>query len=502
MENEKRTDRNSWAELDENRLSDILTASQIKATDTYETPPQIIWIDNSTIATLGNFSASTGKAKAKKTFNVSAIVAASLAGRQVLNYRAHLPEGKRRILYVDTEQSRFHCHNVLERILRLAGLPTTTDNENLDFICLREYTPAVRIGVIDYALRQNKGYGLVIIETPPQIIWIDNSTIATLGNFSASTGKAKAKKTFNVSAIVAASLAGRQVLNYRAHLPEGKRRILYVDTEQSRFHCHNVLERILRLAGLPTTTDNENLDFICLREYTPAVRIGVIDYALRQNKGYGLVIIDGIRDLMLDINSTSESVEVINKMMEWSSKYDLHIHCVLHLNKGDNNVRGHIGTEMSNKAETVLVITKSAENPVISEVHALHIREKEFKPFAFSVDDEGLPVMVDNYSFDGSVRPKARSSFMDLSIEQHREALSAAFGDRPIKGFENVLQALMASYEAIGFKRGRSVMIKLLQYLTENLKLIVKRDKLFYYDVTPTEALLFDEECEEAEGEK
>ena len=66
MENEKRTDRNSWAELDENRLSDILTASQIKATDTYETPPQIIWIDNSTIATLGNFSASTGKAKDEK----------------------------------------------------------------------------------------------------------------------------------------------------------------------------------------------------------------------------------------------------------------------------------------------------------------------------------------------------------------------------------------------------------------------------------------------------
>ena len=184
-------------------------------------------------------------------------------------------------------------------------------------------------------------------ETPPQIIWIDNSTIATLGNFSASTGKAKSKKTFNVSAIVAASLAGKQVLNYRAHLPEGKRKILYVDTEQSRFHCHNVLERILRLAGLPTTTDSENLDFICLREYSPAIRIGVIDYALRQKKGYGLVIIDGIRDLMLDINSTGESVEVINKMMEWSSKYDLHIHCVLHQNKGDNNVRGHIGTEMN-----------------------------------------------------------------------------------------------------------------------------------------------------------
>ena len=62
-------------------LSNILSASQIRAADTYETPPQIIWIDNSTIATLGNFSASTGKAKSKKTFNVSAIVAA-VAGRE------------------------------------------------------------------------------------------------------------------------------------------------------------------------------------------------------------------------------------------------------------------------------------------------------------------------------------------------------------------------------------------------------------------------------------
>ena len=333
-------------------------------------------------------------------------------------------------------------------------------------------------------------------ETPPQIIWIDNSTIATLGNFSASTGKAKSKKTFNVSAIVAASLAGRQILNYRAHLPEGKQQVLYVDTEQSRFHCHNVLERILRLAGLPTTCDNENLDFICLREYSPSVRIEVIDYALRQGKGYGLVIIDGIRDLMLDINSTGESVEVINKMMEWSSKYNLHIHCVLHLNKGDNNVRGHIGTEMSNKAETVLVISKSNENPAISEVHALHIREKEFKPFAFTVDEGGLPVMAENHSFDGnaSERSKNRTGFMNLSVEQHREALSIAFGDKPIKGFENVLQAMVTAYEAIGFKRGRSVMIKLLQYLTDNLKLVIKRDKLFYYDVTPTEAMLFDEE--------
>lgn len=335
---------------------------------------------------------------------------------------------------------------------------------------------------------------------PPQIIWVDGSTVATLGNFSASTGKAKAKKTFNVSAIVAASLAGGKVLNYQAKLPEGKRRILYVDTEQSRYHCHNVLERILRLAGLPTGVDNENLDFVCLREYTPATRIEVIDYALSRRKGYGLVIIDGIRDLLLDINNAAESVEVINKMMEWSSKYNLHIHCVLHLNKGDNNVRGHIGTEMNNKAETVLVISKSAIDPNVSEVIPLHIREKEFKPFAFKVNEDGLPEVTEVIQEDVAKSHPARMTFKDLSVEQHREALAAVFGDAPIKGFDNVVQRMIPAYEGIGFKRGRSVMVKLLLYLVNDLKLVKKHDKKFYYDLTPAEAGLFDEESLDGGG--
>lgn len=325
---------------------------------------------------------------------------------------------------------------------------------------------------------------------PPQIIWIDNSAIATLGNFSASTGKAKSKKTFNVSAIVAASLKNGKVLNYRASLPEGKRRILYVDTEQSRFHCHNVLERILRLANLPTTSDSENLDFICLREYSPAVRMQVIDYALRHNDGYGLVIIDGVRDLMLDINNVAESVAVINKMMEWSSRYNLHIHCVLHLNKGDNNVRGHIGTEMGIKAETVLVISRNAVDPQYSQVQALHIREKEFKPFIFSVNDDGLPELADENSLESEAKP-TRTSYRDLTEEQHREALSLAFNNQPVVGFNNMILLLMKSYERIGFIRGRSVTVKMLNYLTNELKLIRKYDKKFYYDMSPAEAILF-----------
>ena len=68
----------------------------------YEQEPEVLKIGGVPIGTLGNFSASIGKAKSKKTFNVSAMVAAALSGKEVLNYTTDFPEGKNRILYIDT----------------------------------------------------------------------------------------------------------------------------------------------------------------------------------------------------------------------------------------------------------------------------------------------------------------------------------------------------------------------------------------------------------------
>ena len=220
------------------------------------------------------------------------------------------------------------------------------------------------------------------ITVPPKILFVGDCTIATFGNFSASTGKAKSKKTFNVSAMVAAAVTNTTVLNYRACLPEGKRNILYFDTEQSKYHCHTVLERIYKLSGLSLKQDDPRLMFWGLREYTPKLRIAVIDYALRKYEGVGLVIIDGLRDLMYDINNGKEATDVMTVLMAWTSVYDLHIHTVLHLNKNDNNPRGHIGTELENKAETVLIISKNNQNNSVSEVRPMHMRDKEFTTFA------------------------------------------------------------------------------------------------------------------------
>ena len=317
-------------------------------------------------------------------------------------------------------------------------------------------------------------------EQEPEVLKIGGVPIGTLGNFSASIGKAKSKKTFNVSAIVAAALKNGTVLRYVAELPEEKRKILYVDTEQSPYHCLKVMKRILRMAGLPDDRDNEHLEFLALRKYTPEQRIRIVEQAIYNTPDIGLVIIDGIRDMVYDINSPGESTRIISKLMQWTDDRQIHIHTILHQNKGDENARGHIGTELNNKAETVLQITKSQQDGNISEVKAMHIRDREFNPFAFRINDNALPEIVDDYVFQ---QPKQDRNFplTELTEQQHREALENGFGKQVVQGYSNVIAALKQGYASIGYERGRNVLVSLNKFLV-NKRMIVKEGKGYRYN--------------------
>ena len=316
------------------------------------------------------------------------------------------------------------------------------------------------------------------IIVPQKILFVGDCTIATFGNFSASTGKAKSKKTFNISAMVAAAITNSTVLNYRACLPEGKRNILYFDTEQSKFHCHTVLERIYKLSGLSLQEDDPRLMFWGLREYTPKLRIAVIDYALRKYDEVGLVIIDGLRDLMYDINNGKEATDVMTVLMAWTSVYELHIHTVLHLNKNDNNPRGHIGTELENKAETVLIISKNTMNNSVSEVKPMHMRDKEFTTFAFHIDDDKLPVLDSSMSVT-VVKPREKS-LVSLDNEVHQEILSKVFEEKPPTKYNELVDVVAQAYEAAGYKRGMNGIKGLLKLLTSK-GIIVKKENGYAY---------------------
>ena len=319
-----------------------------------------------------------------------------------------------------------------------------------------------------------------VFEAPPVILRVGDSIVGTLGNFSASTGKAKSKKTFNVCAIVAAAMTGGTVLDYSASLPPEKRGILYVDTEQSKFHCKRVLNRILRLVGLSADVHPAGLEFLCLQGFATKDRLKKIEEAIYEIDGLGLVVIDGIRDLAHDINSPCESTDLITKLMQWTDERKIHIHTVLHLNKGDDNTRGHLGTELNNKAETVLQITKDDFDRDISSVAAMHIRDRDFEPFAFRINDDALPELVENYQPRQSGAAKS-FDYAEVCEAKHREALQLLFSEADRVSYSSLIGKLQNSYAAIGHSFGINK-AKQLKVFLENKRMIVKEEKFYRYN--------------------
>ena len=316
-------------------------------------------------------------------------------------------------------------------------------------------------------------------EKAPEILKANGTVIGTLGNFSASIGKAKSKKTFNVSAIVAAALKGGTVLLYSAELPGDKRKILYVDTEQSPYHCLKVMERILRMAGLPTDRDNENLEFLALRKYTPKERIAAVEQAICNTPGLGFVVIDGIRDMVYDINSPSESTRIISKLMQWTDDRQIHIHTILHQNKGDDNARGHIGTELNNKAETVLLVEKDKADSDTSTVSAMHIRAMDFEKFAFRINGNALPELVESYKPQerkaGRPQQEEFDAYRHITEQQHRIALEAAFALKEEYGYKELEDTLIKTYASAGVRLNHKKAVSLITML-RNKRMIVQEN--------------------------
>ncbi len=266
------------------------------------------------------------------------------------------------------------------------------------------------------------------VPPPPVAIYIGESPACTFGNFSASIGKPKGKKTFNVSAMTAAAMTNSTILNYRGNMPPNQNGILYFDTEQSKYHAFRVFKRIATLTHKSNQEINERIKYFALRKYSVEDRIGMIDHKIRNTPAVGLVIIDGIRDLMLDINNPREATVIVNYLINWTEEFNLHLHTVIHQNKGDENARGHIGTEINNKSETVLRVEKDKNDDAISTVEAVYIRDISFPSFAFRINGEALPELIKDYVPTPEAKGnEAWDPYHDISEDTHRSALDSVF---------------------------------------------------------------------------
>jgi RecA-family ATPase len=135
-----------------------------------------------------------------------------------------------------------------------------------------------------------------------------------------------------------------------------------------------------------------------LRAIGYKTRLEFIEYYLsRKINTPSLVIIDGIADLVSDVNSLEESNAVVQKLMQWSAMYNCHIINVIHQNFGSTKLgTGHLGSFLEKKAETVISLEANTVNKEWVTVRCGRSRGYAFETFSFEVNDIGLPSIVDD----------------------------------------------------------------------------------------------------------
>lgn len=314
------------------------------------------------------------------------------------------------------------------------------------------------------------------LEPPPVCLEIESnnskSIIATMGTFSVIIGKAKSRKTFLTSFLVSALLRNDNSNSIvKGSLKSDKKKVIFFDTEQARYKVQEIQNRILKLAERNQT---EDFTIFCLRKYSKNERINAIEKVIYNTPGLGVIIIDGIRDLMYDINNSTEAVETTGRLMKWTDELNIHCMCIIHQNKGDNNARGHLGTELVNKGDTTISVTKNEKDKSMSIVEAEQCREKDFEPFAIRIDDQGLPYIDSDYKQKNNEGTKKALSPHDFETKIHRGFIDEIFELKPQFKYSELFLRIKTIWSKNGIEFGESKSKEFLSYYL-NEKLIINK---------------------------
>jgi hypothetical protein len=215
------------------------------------------------------------------------------------------------------------------------------------------------------------------------------------------TGRAKSGKTFVMSIIMLMGVIDR-ILQFER---DGKEplKVLWFDTEQSKQSTLDIIQnRIVEMYHRKVDPDSP-FPNECLRTFN--VRF---DNCEMRRQGFlelvpfikpDLVILDGIRDLVTDINDGAEAQRIMEEMLALAQANNCCIIAVLHQNKSgeSRDPRGWLGTELLNKAFDVFATEKmkiqdGQGTRFVFKLEQLYTRKYDIEQqLYFQVDEDGLP---------------------------------------------------------------------------------------------------------------
>lgn len=227
----------------------------------------------------------------------------------------------------------------------------------------------------------------------------------TFGNISMIKGEEKARKSWLKSLILGCVLEGNSNLyskDIKGHDLRDKY-VIDIDTEQDKYYNWLSANRIPKMVGNPQNIKiPDNYVSINLREHSSKIRREYLKWLFLESEyrnKLGLVSIDGYVDMLDNFNDLVECVEFTQDLMSYSTISNSHITGVLHLNPGQDKARGHLGTILQQKCETVVIIKDTGDSSLVTCQRG---RGKKFKDFNIGVNKDWLPYVledeIDSYS--------------------------------------------------------------------------------------------------------
>lgn len=139
--------------------------------------------------------------------------------------------------------------------------------------------------------------------------------------------------------------------------------LLYVDTERNLLdQLPFALQQIKVNAGYALADDVPNFDFFTLMNIPREQRFNVLSsYLETSRRRFGsahlVVVLDVCTDLVGSFNDVRESMALVDLLNGTINEHDVSVLCVIHENPnngGESKARGHAGSELTNKASTVI----------------------------------------------------------------------------------------------------------------------------------------------------
>ena len=279
------------------------------------------------------------------------------------------------------------------------GKTVTFDDEEIDEVPLVSTKQDPATSLLDERLLTVR---FDLNRVPPEespVMWISDVEVAHPGNIVVVEGRNKSGKSAFYAAGIA-SILGENVgdcLGWTSDENPKKHAVIHIDSEQSRGDHHKLICRTLKRAHL--NEKPAHFDSFCLTGWDIEEAKQALHLMLQKGKethgGIHSVFIDGGADFLKSVNDESESIEWIKEMQAIAIRYFCPVFVIIHLNPSSGRMgsldksRGHFGSQIDRKAETVLTIKMEEDVSTVSTRYSRRAPiPKDSEPqFRFSAEE-------------------------------------------------------------------------------------------------------------------